>query len=1279
MFKNLLNRFSDDKRFFIIVFFILIIIMILGFVSPIVVNNTKTNWEQNLNSKISDIQTSATDLFQKKQKLLVGKSNVLSNGLVTLYGSQDSLTSRNLYKILSCDFYTGYNVGIYDDSLKLVSWTDNYNISDFAENFKSIKFGQSFFYNYNLFTYLAKTDSIKIGGHSYYIFFLELIEKHFTLDNKYIKKINLTENLSNKFQTEFSVNYFAGGANQPDTKKYSFDLLNNKNTKIGSASFSKPMLNSTLNNFEDIIDLLQSLLIALAGIVIGFGFKRDFSEIKYKSIKLAVLAVYFILLRIIFFETGFPVSVMSGSIVNPNYFSSMFGYGLVKSPIELFISSAFVLILAVKIYHYYIKYISENKVLKIQKPYSYAAALVSTAGFLFLVRAFAATIKSVIFDSTLRYFKDPDLIPDSASLLMNLNTFIVGFVITIFLLLFLIVTIRLFYTSEQLPRKYFFYGVLALIVLSSFFVLIQPNPLINFYMAVFIVLAISALLYHVYYIKSVSIYNYVYIAIAGSIISITFLNYFNSDLEKESLKTIALELNRPNENMLRFYIDKTLNEAVSNTLVNAMYLENKENMNSAAFSIWCKSPLQKESADYFVFVLDKNKKIKGYFSNSLKSKVSLDPIVYSYDNGKSQIFESSAPEGKKMISGIITINREDQPVGYVSITVIYSGNKIRSEFTPDFLISSKNIFNDVLNSNELNIFTYENKKLTDSYGSLYLSKNQTEQLLSANFSDLNECWVRLQVTGESYLFYVLKNPFGPKEKVTVAALKEKQISLNMYNFFKLFIIHFMFILVLIITIASFQIKKPYGFRLSFRTQLLVAFLFMSLIPILSLAVYNRHVVYEKSRQGILNELKERAEIVENGIKIYMDRGEDSLLTDVYKRAANELKINYSIFKNENEYFTSVGSLSSIGILPRVINAKINNRLMNSGFREYSNQEFIDNYSYISFYKKIILRDEEYIININSAVNRINISISSLDIDIFLFGVYSFAALIIVIIGTILANKISSPIRRLTKATSSIAHGDFNLQIANEEKGEIKDLINGFNLMTRELNKRQAELADLERETAWKEMARQVAHEIKNPLTPMKLAVQQLIIASKDNHPSFNAIFEKVTATVLNQIDNLNTIASEFSNFARMPNYNMESVDLIPVVKDTINLFLDEKIDIRLVSELITAPIDGDNSQIRRIIINLIRNSIQAGSTKLIVTVFEDAEKYFISVNDNGSGIPENVRSKIFDLNFTTKEMGMGLGLKLAQKFIESIGGKIYLKTSSLKGSEFVIQLNKKAK
>jgi nitrogen fixation/metabolism regulation signal transduction histidine kinase len=227
-------------------------------------------------------------------------------------------------------------------------------------------------------------------------------------------------------------------------------------------------------------------------------------------------------------------------------------------------------------------------------------------------------------------------------------------------------------------------------------------------------------------------------------------------------------------------------------------------------------------------------------------------------------------------------------------------------------------------------------------------------------------------------------------------------------------------------------------------------------------------------------------------------------------------------------------------------------------------------------------------------------------------------------------------------------------------------------MTMELQKNQVELAELERENAWKEMAKQVAHEIKNPLTPMKLAVQQLIISYKDKNKNFDNIFKKVSTTLLNQIESLSQIATEFSRFARMPNYNMEELDLLPVLHDVINLFMEEKVEINIESSVETAIIEADKVQLRRLFINLIRNSIQAQADSINVDISVKRTKLTVSVEDNGTGIPDQYKDKIFEANFTTKEKGMGIGLKIAKRFMESIKGDIILVESSEKGTNFEI-------
>jgi nitrogen fixation/metabolism regulation signal transduction histidine kinase len=231
-------------------------------------------------------------------------------------------------------------------------------------------------------------------------------------------------------------------------------------------------------------------------------------------------------------------------------------------------------------------------------------------------------------------------------------------------------------------------------------------------------------------------------------------------------------------------------------------------------------------------------------------------------------------------------------------------------------------------------------------------------------------------------------------------------------------------------------------------------------------------------------------------------------------------------------------------------------------------------------------------------------------------------------------------------------------------------------MTQELQKNQIELAELEREAAWKEMAKQVAHEIKNPLTPIKLAIQQLVASFKDKSKDFDSIFESVTETTLNQIDNLGQIASEFSSFAKMPSINLEVLDFVPIINDTKNLFIDDNINIDFESEVSEAIVEADTSQLRRLLINMIRNSIQANATDIAIRLSQKSDDYSLILVDNGEGIDDLIKSKIFEINFTTKEKGMGLGLKLAKRFLEGINGKIHLVESGHLGTTFEIIIPK---
>ncbi len=296
----------------------------------------------------------------------------------------------------------------------------------------------------------------------------------------------------------------------------------------------------------------------------------------------------------------------------------------------------------------------------------------------------------------------------------------------------------------------------------------------------------------------------------------------------------------------------------------------------------------------------------------------------------------------------------------------------------------------------------------------------------------------------------------------------------------------------------------------------------------------------------------------------------------------------------------------------------------------------------------------------------------------LINVYALVFTIIAFLAFFVANAITSPLTIIQKTLSETKIGQVNQPIEWNRKDEIGSLVKEYNRMIRELEESLDKLAQSERESAWREMAKQVAHEIKNPLTPLKLGLQQLERSFKNEDADFNTKFERFAKTFIEQIDSLSQIATEFSNFAKMPEARTEPVNLLLELQKVIDLFKhNEKVHIQFRSENgINTWILADADQISRTFNNLIKNAIQAIPTdregKIDISLRANATELIVQITDNGTGIPEEVQSKIFTPNFTTKNSGMGLGLAIIKNVLESIGGKIEFETKQNEGTTFFV-------
>jgi signal transduction histidine kinase len=266
-----------------------------------------------------------------------------------------------------------------------------------------------------------------------------------------------------------------------------------------------------------------------------------------------------------------------------------------------------------------------------------------------------------------------------------------------------------------------------------------------------------------------------------------------------------------------------------------------------------------------------------------------------------------------------------------------------------------------------------------------------------------------------------------------------------------------------------------------------------------------------------------------------------------------------------------------------------------------------------------------------------------------------------------SRRISGPVRDLTRATGRVAAGDFATRVAAPAGDELGRLGDAFNRMAEELQGQRADLERSNRLAAWAEMARQVAHEIKNPLTPIQLSAEHLRRVFGDPRHDFGRVLETCTATILEQVRSLREIATEFSAFARPPAQSPEDVALGALLEKVASRYrrvLPEGVSLSLEMAPEVPPVRGDRRLLERAVVNLIENALQAvgdsGSIRVGLRLAEDGA--LIEVEDSGPGLDAEARARVFEPFFSTRSAGSGLGLALVKKIAEDHGGSAALRS-----------------
>jgi hypothetical protein len=1028
MVKKIFKKLKDDNKYFIVVFFILILIIISGIITPLIINQQRSSWDSELTYQVAEIEKFVKTLFGKKELKLLETKKWLKSSLSETFKSK-SYQYKELIELVNHAEKKNYSLEVIAPNGKLIAWNENIAIPQEEIFPLAYPLGETYFYGDGLLTYLSIVDTVLIQNDIFYLIVSEKIEKHYTLQNEYYSDESFSKEISEKFLTRFIIDYDPFARPKKDGRIYSFPVVNYRGTKIGQISFYKPSLNVTLNSTRNITTKTQSALVVLVCIFIGLSFRKEFLRIKYNSLRIFFLVLYLTAFRVLIFIVDFPSMFLSGSIANPANFSSTFALGLVKSPIEFFITNLFLVIIGIQFFRYCFQYLQTKEMNRwwFLNILSVPALLII---FFLLLRGLSAAIKSVIFDSTIRYFKDPTPVPDVDILFMNLNVLMLGLaIILVMTALTMIIGIFLKITSPKYELlKYSIYFILIQ-TLAYYFFDYLPEPLITYPIVFLFISLILSLLYIVYHKRQSLSQLLLYGTVISSVIVVILMNYFNLQLERQSLKTVAFEIMRANENLLRYMSDETLNKALNDDeLINSFFRSNI-NYDAEAFRVWSYSPMQKESKSSGIFLFDIEKREIGSFSVGLEKQYNIFNYFDNIELSKTNIKGVADSIDSDLITyvGITPVSRRDIVSGYFAAITEFNIRNIGSKNIPDFLKSNKALLGSAIDASLLKIFEFTNERLTQVYGDIYPSREQMIPIYNADFSEFNDAWIKFSIYDENYVAYVIKLFENGDERVITVAAKEKEITWNLFNFFKLFFLHSIFILLLFISLIVTKLIK---FQSSFRIRLLYAFLLVSIVPLALLAVYNREVVSERSEKAIFTELSKRSDYLENHIASQLAKHKDRKLTTAFRNAGKELDISFAVYQNTDLLYSSRDELYRTGLFNYKLNSKAHYSLNYLSYRQYLTNENIDRYTFDAYYRKINVNNVPLIIGVNDAFNKIKPAFSSADIDVILFGIYSFALIIIIIVSTVLANQISAPIRRLTKATEAVAKGDLDVELEN---------------------------------------------------------------------------------------------------------------------------------------------------------------------------------------------------------------------------------------------------------
>jgi signal transduction histidine kinase len=1058
---------------------------------------------------------------------------------------------------------------------------------------------------------------------------------------------------------------------QGEVQTIIFPLRNEDNEIVATVNLSSPSRSSRIADLKERILLISYMLLGISLILLFAYLVRLPSFIKERKLLPGLLIILTIGgLRLIFFQLGKLEKIQTLPIFSPSSASFMSIGNFTQSPADIFLTTFFLFLIVGYILFYAQKFI-HRKESKNSLFLSFASSISSAALSIILLNFFLVFMRRVVFHSNV----------DILAFHLKPTFFFIHLSIFLFFFIFVSVSFGLFRFASNFSSN-FTINLSVLIGGFVIFILIQRNKIdLLIFLIQGIILFLILLFAHFPALlqKKEILFSSFLVAVL-----LVYPTIYQTSIQKRGLITENFLPNiiRSQETWGTYLIENSLSEIEKREETITTFFENPEPYDLAQI-LWEETLIAKFNWYSSLELLNPEGVILSRFSLNVPELFQLEfELPQSKDWAISRHSLWFMGIEKEFLVGYRDWLVEDEPIGRI---IIYLS--IDYDMLP-FLYSANPYFELLRITSIPSLNQYDlGFAIFDLDGELLFNPNKISTGISR--STLQE----IQSSSEPlWTYFVDKEKkyeslfFSHNNKIYSLFLPQQDFLDHSVGFLRLFFLYlFFFVIVLfILSWASKRrnIKNPLW---SFANRVYISFIAVAIIPLLLFTYSTRNFV----RQMFIQQITEKAEIHANFARRVVEeyfilQQEEQLSLTL--PPDNVMLVISSTISNDVNLYQDGGLISSsrreffdYGILPEMIDGEVFYKILYENNPFYSQRQKIGEYSFHTLTIPYPFHNSLLLISLPFPLEQQEISKATRTLLEFFFFISSFFIFIVLLFARGIGSMIITPIKKLLVGTREVGLGNLDTFIPHKHEDEMKTLIDGFNSMVKSLKKHQLEMAEMSKKVAWAEMARKVAHEIKNPLTPIQLSAEHLLRVYEDKKENFEDTLNESTSYIIKEVENLRRIAKEFLEISRESAIQKELFDLKEVIQDTISPYkkvFAERITLIESYEGDNFFFNGDKSKIQIALRNIFTNAVEAigKQGKIQVKLTSGKTGLTVKISDSGTGMDRETLDHIFEPYFSTKEVGTGLGLSIAKKIIEDHAGKIEASSKKNAGTAISIFL-----